>query len=573
MSRGKDGAMSGGGSGTMSAVRFQQSQEVDFVIVGSGAAGGVIAKQLAVAGFSVVVLEQGPRIEAHEFRHDEYETFWGGSYSNHPSTQPQSFKAGPDAPVEAGGGTWVTGTAGVGYHRLVGGGSVMFTANYWRFKPIDFMERSVWGAIPGTGLEDWPITYEELEPYYTQAEWDLGVSGEPGPFDPYRSRPYPLPPLPVKSSGVLFERGARALGLNPQVAPMCIISEPYKGRSACLHCGYCGGFGCEHRAKSSTLFTTIPDAEATGRCEIRPESYVSQIAMNAQGRTTGVLYFDADRVEHLQRARAVVVCANGAETPRLLLNSHTSRFPDGLANSSGHVGKYLMFNGNAETNGVFERPLNEWKSVMVTRMIWDYYDSDPARGFYGGGGIDARFWGGYPIFFGLGDYLPPGSPMWGREFRRLLSHNYSRTMNADVHTTSLPVETNRIELDPDLVDDWGLPCMRVTYKDHPDDLAMLAFLAQIATDIMDEAGALQTWKPDNFEQRAGVHLLGTCRMGDDPNSSVVDKFHRTHDVPNLFLCDGSSLVTGGRGQPTATIQALAYRAADHIGRFAQRGEV
>ena len=557
----------------MRRVRFQQSQEVDFVIVGSGAAGGVMAKQLATAGFSVVVLEQGPRVEAHEFKHDEYETFWGGSYSNHRSTQPQSFKAGPDAEVEPGGGTFMTGTNGVGYHRLVGGGSVMFTANYWRFKPIDFMERSVLGAIPGTGLEDWPITCEELEPYYTQAEWDLGVSGLPGPFDPPRSRPYPLPPLPVKSSGVLFERGARALGLNPQVAPMCIISEPYKGRAGCQHCGYCGGFGCEHRSKSSTLFTTIPDAEATGRCEIRADSYVSHIAINDQGRTTGVLYFDADRVEHLQRARAVVVCANGAETPRLLLNSHTSSFPDGLANSSGQVGKYLMFNGNAGTNGVFERPLNEWKSVMVTRMIWDYYDSDPARGFYGGGGIDARFWGGYPIFFGLGAFLPPGSPMWGREFRHLLSHNYSRTMNADVHTTSLPVETNRIELDPDLVDDWGLPALRVTYKDHPDDLATLAFLAQVATDIMDEAGALQTWKPDNFEQRMGVHLLGTCRMGDDPNTSVVDKFHRTHDVPNLFLCDGSSLVTGGRGQPTCTIQALAYRAADHIGQFAQRGEI
>ena len=555
----------------MSQARFQESDAVDFVIVGSGAAGGVVAKELAVAGFSVLVLEQGPRIAPHEFKHDEFNTFFRGWLSNTAELQPQTFKAGPDAEVEASGGG--LGGGGVGYHRLVGGGSVMFSANYWRFKPLDFMERSIVGSISGTGLDDWPLTYDELEPYYTKAEWDLGISGEPGPFDPPRSRPYPVPPLPVKSSGVLFERGARALGLNPQVAPMCIISRPYKGRSACQHCGYCAGVGCEHQAKSSTLFTTIPEAEATGRCEIRSESYVRKVEIDDRGRATGVIYFDSDRVEHFQRARAVVLCANGAETPRLLLMSKSNRFPDGLANSSGLVGKYLMFNGNAGTTAVFEQPLNEWKSVMVTRMLWDYYDSDPARGFYGGGGIDARYWGGYPLFFGLGGFLPPDSPTWGREYKRLLNHNYSRTMNADVHTTSLPVETNRIELDPELKDDWGLPAMRVTWKDHDDDLAMMAFLAERANEIMDAAGALRTWRPDDYRQRFGVHLLGTCRMGDDADTSVVDKYHRTHDVRNLFLVDGSSMVTGGRGQPTATIQALAYRAADHIGQFASRGEI
>ena len=556
-----------------SGVRFQESDVVDFVLVGSGAAGGVVAKELAVAGFSVLVLEQGPRVQPHEFRHDEFDTFFQGWLSNTAELQPQTFQAGPDAEVQPTGGGILGGGGGVGYHRLVGGGSVMFSANYWRFKPLDFMEKSIVGSISGTGLEDWPLTYDELEPYYTKAEWDLGISGEPGPFDPPRSRPYPVPALPVKSSGVLFERGAKALGLNPQVAPMCIISEPYKGRPACQHCGYCAGFGCEHQAKSSTLFTTIPEAEATGRCEIRSESYVRKVEIDDRGRATGVIYFDADRVEHFQRAKAVVLCANGAETPRLLLMSKSNLFPEGLANSSGIVGKYLMFNGNASTTAVFERPLNEWKSVMVTRMLWDYYDSDPARGFYGGGGIDARYWGGYPLFFGTGGFLPPGSPTWGREYKRLLNQNYSRSMNVDVHTTSLPVATNRIELDPELKDDWGLPAMKVTWKDHDDDMAMMAFLAKKANEIMDAAGALQTWRPDNFQQSFGVHLLGTCRMGDDSSASVVDKYHRTHDVRNLFLVDGSSMVTGGRGQPTATIQALAYRAADHIGQFAQRREI
>ena len=339
-----------------SGVRFQESDVVDFVLVGSGAAGGVVAKELAVAGFSVLVLEQGPRVQPHEFRHDEFDTFFQGWLSNTAELQPQTFQAGPDAEVQPTGGGILGGGGGVGYHRLVGGGSVMFSANYWRFKPLDFMEKSIVGSISGTGLEDWPLTYDELEPYYTKAEWDLGISGEPGPFDPPRSRPYPVPALPVKSSGVLFERGAKALGLNPQVAPMCIISEPYKGRPACQHCGYCAGFGCEHQAKSSTLFTTIPEAEATGRCEIRSESYVRKVEIDDRGRATGVIYFDADRVEHFQRAKAVVLCANGAETPRLLLMSKSNLFPEGLANSSGIVGKYLHVQREREYHGRLRAP-------------------------------------------------------------------------------------------------------------------------------------------------------------------------------------------------------------------------
>lgn len=546
--------------------RFPQGETVDFVVVGAGAAGGVMAKELATAGFTVLVLEQGPRIEAHEFEHDEVKHFFFNHLNNRPDLQPQTFKPGPDADPSQ--------TLGVIYHRLVGGGSVMFTANYWRFKPIDFQERSRLGAIAGTGFADWPITYDELEPYYTKAEWELGVSGTPGPFDPPRSKPYPVPPLPVKSSGVLFERGARALGWHPQPAPMCILSQAYDGRPGCGHCGYCAGFGCEFRAKSSTLYNVIPAAEATGRCEVRPESYVRKIETDRRGRVTGVLYFDGERREHFQRARAVVVCANGSETPRLLLMSRSNLFPDGLANSSGLVGRYLMWNGNASTTAVFEHPLNDWKSVMVTRMLWDFYDTDPARGFYGGGGIDARYWG-YPVFFALGALggLEPGSPQWGPAFKRMLREDFSRTMNIDAHTTSLPVETNRIELDPDLKDDWGLPAMRVTYKDHPDDIETMRFLVDRALEVADAAGARRSWGPSNLEQFVGFHLLGTCRMGGDPATSVIDRYHRTHDVANLFLCDGSSFVTSGRGQPTETIQALAYRAAEHIATFARRGEI
>jgi choline dehydrogenase-like flavoprotein len=207
-----------------------------------------------------------------------------------------------------------------------------------------------------------------------------------------------MPPLPVKSSGVLMERGARKLGLHPVPAPMAINSQPYRGRPPCVHCGFCHGFACEVSAKASTLTTVIPEAEATGRCEVRAESYVVRIGTTRQGRATGVQYFDRRRRERFQRARAVVVCANGAETPRLLLLSESAQFPHGLANSSGLVGKHLMFNYTGRAVGVFEHELNEYKSVQVTRIVHDFYDSDPRRGYYGGGGLDARI-GPQPTFW------------------------------------------------------------------------------------------------------------------------------------------------------------------------------
>jgi choline dehydrogenase-like flavoprotein len=266
-----------------------------------------------------------------------------------------------------------------------------------------------------------------------------------------------------------------------------------------------------------------------------------------------------------------VLCANGAETPRLLLNSSSSRFPNGLANSSGVVGKHLMFNTYFGVNAQFEHPLNEYKSVQNTRIVHDFYDTDPRRGFYGGGGIDGRF-GKYPITFALGG-LPPGSPTWGESFARSLAEQYSRTMFFGAHGTSLPLESNSVALDPSLKDAWGLPCMRVTYTDHPDDLKCGEFLTSKALQIAQAAGALKTWPEPIRPQTQAVHLLGTCRMGNNPRSSVVDRYHRTHDVRNLFICDGSSMVTSGRGQPTETISALAFRAGELIAGFARRGEV
>lgn len=546
--------------------KYKTSDEVDFVVIGSGAAGGIVAKELSANGFRVVVLEQGPYLTEKDFVHDEITVFEQDLLTNHPDLQPSTFRKTPDEKARR--------QRVVAYGRIVGGTSVHFTANFWRFHEIDFREVSRFGATPGAELADWPISYADLEPYYTKVEWEIGISGQENasPFDPPRSKPYPMPPLPVKSSGVIFERAARKLGWHPFPSPMAILSRPRPGRSACINCGFCLGFGCEVGAKSSSLATAIRMAEKTGRCEIRPNSYVHRIELDANGRATGAVYFDAQRNAHLQKAKTVVVCANGAETPRLLLLSANKQFPDGLANRSGVVGKHLMFNSAATSMGVFEHPLNDYKGFAVSRVLHDFYELDPAKvGFRGGGGLDARF-DMTPIGFALGN-LPPGTPRWGKAFKDVLSHNYTRSMEIFCHGTSLPVANNSFSLDPELKDAWGLPALRMTYKDHPDDIKLCNWLNVRAVELLNAAGAQKIWSNPVEEQQFSVHLLGTCRMGNDPRNSVINSDHQTHDVKNLFLCDGSSLVTSGRGQPTLTIEALAFRAADRITALAKRGEL
>jgi len=546
--------------------KYKTSDEVDFVIVGSGAAGGILAKELSTYGFRVVVLEQGPYLTEADFTHNEIEILAQDKLTNHPKLQPNTFRKTPDEKAKH--------QRALVYGRCVGGTSVHFTANFWRFHEIDFIERSKIGPIAGSTFADWPITYADLEPYYTKVEWEIGVSGLAGasPFDPPRSKPYPMPPLPVKSSGVIFERAARKLGWHPFPAPMAILSRPRPGRSACVNCGFCLGFGCEVGAKSSSLATAIRMAERTGRCEIRPNSYVHRIETDASGRAIGAVYFDEQRNTHLQKAKAVVVCANGAETPRLLLLSANKQFPNGLANSSGYVGKNLMFNSNAVSVGVFDEQLNDYKGFAVSRVLHDFYELDSNKvGFYGGGGLDARF-DMTPIGFAMSG-LPPGTPRWGKQFKSTLANNFTRTFEVFGHGTSLPVENNSFSLDPDLKDAWGLPALRLTYKDHPDDLKLAHWLADRSLELLDAAGAKQKWGFPVDEQQFGFHLLGTCRMGNDPKTSVINPDHRTHDINNLFLCDGSSLVTSGRGQPTMTIEALAFRAADRITALAKRGDL
>jgi choline dehydrogenase-like flavoprotein len=553
----------------MAQASFPTREEVDFVIVGSGAAGGIMARELSTAGFSVVVLEQGPYLQPGDFRHDEWsytqneELVWG-SRKGHP----QTFRRYEHEKAE------LVDGAPLGYAHNVGGSSVHFSGNFWRLHPIDFNEASVRGTIAGTNFADWPITYDELEPYYTKVDWEIGVSGLAGPWDPPRSRDYPCPPMPVKSAGVLLERAGKAMGYTPFPAPVAILSKPFNGRPACIHCGFCNGFGCEVAAKSSTAVTMIPQALATGNCELRTGCTVARVNTDENGRANEVVYWEEDGTEQAQKAKAVVLCANGAETPRLLFLSASAQFPDGLANSSGMVGKNLMFNGSSNAAGLFPEEINGHKSIATTRVIHDFYTIDPKHGFYGGGGIDSRsLTRGLPMAAAMRGGTFSGAS-WGSEFKRGLKQEFTHTASFNGHCTTLPLSTNNITLDPEVKDKWGRPALRTTFMNHPDDIATMKFFHDISMEMLDAVGAIQ--KVGSYArngQTGGVHLLGTCRMGNDPATSVVDRYNRSHDVPNLFMVDGGSMVTSGRGQPTMTIMALAFRAADHIVQAAGRNEI
>ncbi|MEP6781103.1 MAG: GMC family oxidoreductase [Gemmatimonadaceae bacterium] len=544
---------------------YDTNTPVDFVVIGSGAAGGSVARELTRQGFDVVLLEQGRAVEPEDMEHDELGALANPRWTNDPATSPQTYrktekeKAKPQLYAQ--------------YARVVGGSSFHFTANYWRFRPIDFNEFSVKGGVAGADLADWPITYEELEPYYTAVEWAIGVSGEASsnPGEPARSKPYPMPPINVTGPGVLLEVGAKKLGWSSKAAPMAINSQLYKGRQPCHNCGFCLAFPCEWGAKSGTNYTMIPEALKSGKCELRTHSYVRKIETDDKGRATGVIYFDKDKKEIKQLAKAVVLCANGAETPRLLLNSKSNQFPNGLANSSGVVGKHFMFNGDGSANGEFEHEVAGHKGPVVSRISHEFYELDKKLGLFGGGGFDFRV--DVPALFYTMS-MPEDFPQWGSEFKKRMRPWYNNSLHAYGHTTSLPVSTNAVSLDPELKDSWGIPAIRVTFKEHEQDMRLYKFFQDRAVEFLNAAGATKTHtSPIQDNPGSTVHLLGTCRMGNDPKSSVVDKYHRSHDVKNLFIVDGSSFVTSGRGQPTLTIQALAFRAADHIGQFAKRQEI
>jgi choline dehydrogenase-like flavoprotein len=541
-----------------------ENTEVDVCIVGSGAGGGTLAFGLAMAGFTVVVLEKGPYYREADFRHDEVMTCRRDFWVPNPNDEPHV--------VTQHGETKHTNQGWISCN--VGGGTTHMSGFFHRLHPEDFRMRERYGTALGDQIADWPIDYAELEPYYAKVESEIGVSGQAGehPFEPPRSAPFPMPPLAFHPLAGLVDKGARAMGLHPFQTPRAILSEARNGRSACVYCSFCGNYGCEVGAKSSTMAAVIPRAVATGRCEIRPDCMVFEIPVDASGRVTGVRYFDKTGATREQKARLVCVSATSIETARLLLNSKSKRFPDGLANDSGLVGRNLTFSTLGKGWAEFENDKipKEFKSEttihFLQRSIQDYYFLKERAGQYDKGGT-------------ISFVLPHKNPiaraqvlaerheprLWGEALQKALHRFYHEVQEIEfeVFGEFLPNPGTYVDLEKNTKDKFGLPCAHIHVENHKEDGVNSERLVGRGRDILLAAGAEST----GAESIGGTTFIlqhGTCRFGKDPKTSVLDPSCRAHSVPNLYCVDGSFMPSSGGVPTTMTIMANAFRVADRI---------
>ena len=551
----------------------------DVVIVGLGAAGGVAALPLTNAGLDIVGIEAGSRLTKRDFAPDEIRNNvrdWPFSVRKCDSEVPTLRRSRSDDAVQGGNHPMMNG---------VGGTTLHYWAQSWRLNPWDFKVVSEttrrYGAsrIPvGSTVEDWPFGYEELEPFYDRVEHEIGVSGQAGnlqgeknpngnPFEGPRQRNYPMPALRWTRFLDRMAESARTLGWQPFPGPAAINSEAYQGRSGCMYHGHCNKGGCHVDAKNSPAVTTIPRAEATGRLKVVTHATVTKIETDAQGKVTGVTYLQ-DREEFFQPARFVFVASYTYENVRLLLLSKSRAFPIGLSNNHAQVGKhYLSHHQGAGVTALFPYDLHAWYGLPAQGVAVDDFADDnfdhSALDFIGGGNLwvysDRR-----PISAAsMGTF--GRAPTWGSAWKAFVRENADRTNSAYIQKTTLPYAANYLDLDPVVKDPLGFPVIRITAEYKQNELAIADYLQEKMVRWYREAGATDIIRGGlGGQMGVSTHAYGGTRMGDDPETNVVNRYGLSHEVPNLGVLGASVMGTSGARNPTLTAQALAWRTAEHV---------
>ena len=520
--------------------KFDMNDNSIVVVVGSGAGGGTLSNELAQRGVKVVCLEAGPRTEIQDFENDEWKMFSKISWLDKRTTS-GTWRVAKDFP---GLPAWIV--------KSVGGSTVHWAGASLRFQEHEFRARTHYGEVKGANLLDWPLTLKEMAPYYDKAEDKMGVTGTHG-----------IPRLPGNNNYKVLAAGAKKLGYKEfHSGNMAINSQPRDGRGSCQQIGFCFQ-GCKSGAKWSTLYTEIPKGEATGRLEVRPNSQVLKIEHDDKGKVTGVLYADQDGKQYRQKARVVAVAGNSIESPRLLLNSASSTFPDGLANSSGQVGRNYMRHMTGSVYAIFDKPVHMYRGTTMAGIVRDESKHNPKRGFVGGYEMETLSLG-LPF---MAAFLEPGA--WGRDFTSAMDQ-YENMAGMWLVGEDMPRDTNRITLHASEKDQFGLPIPNVNFDDHANDLAMRAHGYKQGEALYRAVGATRVFQTPPYPS---THNLGTNRMSAKAKDGVVNKHGQTHDIKNLFVSDGSQFTSGGAENPTLTIVALAIRQAEFISGAMSRKEI
>jgi choline dehydrogenase-like flavoprotein len=546
---------------------------VDICIVGSGAGGGPMALSLGQAGFKVVVLEKGPWYQNEDFIHDEILQGRRNFFMPLPWDEPHLWRTDERKPYTRTNEAWTA--------NCVGGGTVHMSGFFYRLKPVDFRLRSELGPVSGANVADWPITYKDLEPYYDRAEEELGVSGNavPHPFLEPRKKNYPLPPLADHPVSYEIDRVAKSLGWHATPTARAILSIPYRGRDSCTYCTLCGSYGCENGAKSSTGAALIPRAVATGKVEVRPRSMAREITVDAQGRAKSVIYLDENGDAQEQPAKIVVVSATAVESARLLLNSTSARFPKGLGNDAGLIGRNLLFSSFGQSRALFsisrQAKQHAWIEAVapfVNRSLQDFYLMPDERfGFRKGGTMGFMWAHPNPIYAAVQAAGKGKDGVFGTALKdRLRAYRDSRILEFEIYGEFLPTDATRVTISDQVKDRYGLPVAAINVNRHPKDLTMTKFLVERGEEV------LQLMQPEKVERvgiagQTGILQGGTCRFGKDPATSVLDKDCRSHVVPNLYVVDGSFMPSSGGVPITLTIAANSFRVADRLIARLKRG--